>query len=184
MPVCLKFLFSALLTVFMATSAFADTYKLKTGDRISISVWQEAELSLALSILPDGKISMPLAGIVDAAGYTIPEVEEKISVALKPFISDPVVNVIVNEPSGNLFYVIGKVKVSGAYPMEQKTNVFQAISRAGGFDRFADTSEIKIFRENGDKLESLSFDYDEASSGDLSQMKILFIQSGDVIVVP
>jgi polysaccharide export outer membrane protein len=184
MPVFLKFLMTALVGIFVVTSASADTYKLKTGDRISISVWQEAELSLALSILPDGKISMPLAGIVEAAGFTIPEVEAKISTALKPYISDPVVNVIVNEPAGNLFYVIGKVKVSGAYPMEQKTNVFQAISRAGGFDRFADTSEIKIFREEGNKINTIPFDYDEAASGGSSDLEIPFLKSGDVIVVP
>ncbi|HBQ59578.1 MAG TPA: sugar transporter, partial [Balneolaceae bacterium] len=74
---------------------------LNAGDMLSISVWNEDALQKEVVILPDGTISFPLAGQINAKDKTVVEVETELKEKLSEYISDPVVNVTVNRVSGN-----------------------------------------------------------------------------------
>ncbi|ETN93160.1 Polysialic acid transport protein KpsD precursor [Gammaproteobacteria bacterium MOLA455] len=175
----------AFLGLFQITAA--DNYKLNPGDEVEISVWNEENLQKTISVLPDGMISFPLVGHLQAAGKTASEIEATIAAKLNAYIADPEVNVSVTSTRGNVVFVVGKVLKPGPIVMIQSTTVMQALAMAGGLNEFASANSIKIIRRSG--LEEgatetvLKIRYSDLEKGnDLSSNHIL--NYGDVIVVP
>ena len=167
--------------------AAADSYKLNPGDEIEISVWNEENLQKTISVLPDGMISFPLVGHLQAAGKTASEIEATIAAKLDAYIADPEVNVTVTSTRGNVVFVVGKVLKPGPIVMIQSTTVMQALAMAGGLNEFASANSIKIIRrsglEEGAQVTVLKIRYSDLEKGnDLSSNHIL--NYGDVIVVP
>ena len=167
--------------------AAADSYKLNPGDEIEISVWNEENLQKTISVLPDGMISFPLVGHLQAAGKTASEIEATIAAKLNAYIADPEVNVSVTSTRGNVVFVVGKVLKPGPIVMIQSTTVMQALAMAGGLNEFASANSIKIIRrsglEEGGTETVLKIRYSDLEKGnDLSSNHIL--NYGDVIVVP
>lgn len=179
--------FAALLTALMlciATSVSAqETYYLNPGDRVLLEVWNEPDLQREVIILPDGYISFPLAGQVEAAGLTAQQLQDSLAELLMQYISTPVVTVSILEMSGNSVYVIGQVNAPGAFVMNRPMTALQALSLSGGFTAFADTKQIKIIRERQGNSVVLRVNYADLSDGDGLESNHL-LHSGDVIVVP
>ena len=88
--------------------AAADSYKLNPGDEVEISVWNEEDLQKTISVLPDGMISFPLVGHLQAAGKSAAEIETVIAAKLNAYIADPEVNVTVTSTRGNVVFGVGK----------------------------------------------------------------------------
>ncbi|CAD7778753.1 MAG: Polysaccharide biosynthesis/export protein [Candidatus Methanoperedenaceae archaeon GB37] len=107
-------------------------------DILEISVWKDETLTKQVVVRPDGKISFPLIGEIQAAGRTVEGLRKEIIEKLSEFISDPVVTVMVIGINSYKIYVIGKVNKPGAYTVGRSVNVMQALSMAGGFSPFAD----------------------------------------------
>ena len=167
--------------------AAADSYKLNPGDEVEISVWNEEDLQKTISVLPDGMISFPLVGHLQAAGKSAAEIETVIAAKLDAYIADPEVNVTVTSTRGNVVFVVGKVLKPGPIVMIQSTTVMQALAMAGGLNEFASANSIKIIRrsglEEGAQETLLKIRYSDLEKGnDLSSNHIL--NYGDVIVVP
>ena len=167
--------------------AAADSYKLNPGDEVEISVWNEEDLQKTISVLPDGMISFPLVGHLQAAGKSAAEIETVIAAKLDAYIADPEVNVTVTSTRGNVVFVVGKVLKPGPIVMIQSTTVMQALAMAGGLNEFASANSIKIIRRSGleegaqETLHKIRYS-DLEKGNDLSSNHIL--KYGDVIVVP
>ena len=129
--------------------AAADSYKLNPGDEVEISVWNEENLQKTITVLPDGMISFPLVGHLQAAGKSASEIEITIAAKLNAYIADPEVNVTVTSTRGNVIFVVGKVLKPGPIVMIQSTTVMQALAMAGGLNEFASANSIKIIRRSG-----------------------------------
>lgn len=183
-----------LAIIFLATVLFGlpnvgtgqvavDGYQVKPGDILNVSVWGEEELQGAVLVAPDGTISFPLVGHVDAKGQTTAALQEIITIQLKRYISDPVVSISISEVNGNKIYVIGQVKSPGAFVMNPALDVMQALSVAGGTTPFAKLDDIAILRRNQATQEVLRFRYSDVSRGRNLNQNIQ-LQSGDVVVVP
>ncbi len=165
-------------------SAAADnTYALSPGDVLEVSVWKEEGMERNVLVLPDGRISFPLAGHIQAAGKSAEQVEKILAQRLKRYIPDPVITVTVKSVDGYTIYVIGQVRQSGRFSVSQPTDVLQALSLAGGFTAFADKEDVKILRREGGKQSILPFDYSDVEKGRELESNIL-LRSGDVVVVP
>ena len=158
-------------------------YVLNPGDVLEISVWREKDLTRKVLVLPDGRISFPLAGHIAAAGKSAQQIEEILKQKLARFIEKPVVTVTVTETPGNRIYVIGQVKKPGAYSVARPITVLQALSLAGGLTPFGDASDIIIIRTVNGKQTKIPFDYSKAKRGKALEQNIT-LQSGDVVVVP
>lgn len=159
-------------------------YRILPGDVLNISVWGEETMqNKDLRVLPDGTISYPLTGVIEVKGKTIAEVANHIADKLKVLIPEPNVNVMVQAAEGSVAYVIGKVNKSGSVPLYKETTVLQALSMAGSFDRFADTSDIKVIRFHKGQQEIIKFDYDDVAKGKNLVSNIL-LKPGDTVVVP
>jgi len=171
-------------TVGMAMAADnPDIYHLRQGDTVSISVWREDTLKQEVRVLPDGSITLPLAGRIEVGGLSTPEVEKRIAAKLKQYLSDPVVTVVISAIEGNRAYVIGKVSKPGPLIISGPTTVLQAISIVGGFDKFADEGGIKVIRTKTDGQEILPVHYKDIISGKDMSTNIQ-LKAGDTIVVP
>lgn len=161
----------------------ANAYRLKEGDSIEVSVWREDSLKKELRVLPDGSITFPLVGRVEVAGRTSGEVERQIVKRLQPYLADPVVTVVIAGINGNRVYVIGKVLRPGPIVLDVPTTVLQALSQAGGLDRFADADAIKVLRGAPDGPQLLAVRYNDLIKGkDLSAN--VELRAGDTILVP
>jgi len=176
---------SLLLTTSLITlTAYAnEPYTLNPGDRLSISVWNEEALQREVVILPDGTVSFPLAGQLEAQGRSVIELESELKSKLSEYISDPVVNVTVNNVSGNTIHILGKVLRPGSFSMSQPLDAMQALSLAGGLNTFAEENNIIILRRNGDKQQIIPVHYARIKKGQSLESNVM-LKSGDVIIIP
>jgi len=158
------------------------SYLLVQGDVLDISVWKEEGLQSEVLVRPDGKLSFPLVGHIQAAGKTPEQVELVIREKLKEFIPDPVVTVLVRLVSGNTVYVIGQISKPGQYTVQEDGDVMQVLSLAGGLTPFANVKNLKILRRIGASQTVFKFNYDEVSTGVKLEQNIL-LDAGDVVVV-
>jgi polysaccharide export outer membrane protein len=191
-----SWLASGLLTLALAfgtTTALAQTpaqsqavgndYKLHAGDKLAVSVWKEEELKRDIVIRPDGKISFPLTGEVQASGRSIAQVQLEIESKLKKYMSEPIVTVSVLSLEGNQVFVIGQVNRPGAMIMNPQLNILQALALAGGMTAFAAVNDIIVIRGTGSQQKTLQFRYNDISRGK-SLDQNLVLESGDVVIVP
>lgn len=181
---CFLSLIASFLVFFHSGLAIAEeAYRLHHGDAVFISVWGEETLNKEVRVLPDGSVTFPLAGRVDVANATTSEAEKRIADKLKVYLADPQVTVVVTNVEGNRAYVIGKVLKTGAIPLTGPTTVLQALSLAGGFDKFANLSNIKVLRNVSGKQTATAVNYDKLIQGDSLGSNVL-LQPGDTILVP
>ena len=161
-----------------------DTYIIGDDDVLSINVWKESEVSKTVPVRSDGKISLPLAGEVQASGETPLQLEKILASKLQSFISEPEVTVIVTEIKSQKFNILGMVNKAGTFPLTSSLTVLDAIALAGGFRDFAKQKSIYVLRKNPDGGESrLPFNYKEVIKGKNSAQNIK-LQPRDTIVVP
>jgi polysaccharide export outer membrane protein len=158
-------------------------YKIGPGDVLQISVWKEDGMDIQTLVKPDGGITFPLAGDIQASGLTTQQLTDALTTRLKRYIPNPVVTVSVLQSVSNKVYVIGKVNRPGEYKATNYMDVLQALSMAGGLTPYADSDEIKIIRQHNGKKEVFSFDYDEVISGEKLEMNIK-LEAGDTVAVP
>jgi polysaccharide biosynthesis/export protein len=158
-------------------------YLIGPEDILEISVWKEEGLEREVLVRPDGKLSFPLAGDVQAAGRTPEQVQTEITERIQRYIPDPVVTVTVKAIGGNKIYVIGEVKNPGSYVIGRYVDVIQALTLAGGLTPFARENSIKVLRREGTKEIVVSFEYAEVKKGRRLEQNI-FLRGGDVVVVP
>lgn len=167
-----------------ATAVAQDAqYTLNPGDLLQISVWKEEGMQREVLVLPDGMISFPLAGHLQASGQTPEQIQQALTARLESYIPNPVITVSVLKVSGNTVYIIGQVNRPGEIQAGHRMDVIQALSVAGGLTAFADENDIKILRRVGDEQIALPFDYSAVKKGKKLKLNIL-LQSGDVVVVP
>ena len=170
-------------TLLAADQPAVDGYRLRPGDVLSISVWKEADLMSEVVIRPDGALSFPLAGEVQAADHSVADLTRLLETKIRKFVPDAVVTVLVKSASGNRIYVIGKVNKPGDFPLFGPLDVMQALSVAGGTTPFADINSIRILRRESGHQNSIEFHYGDVEHGRKLDQNIL-LQSGDTVVVP
>lgn len=179
-----------LLLLSVARPAFAeqdagtdDTYRIQPGDVLEISVWREETLLRQVLIRPDGGMSFPLVGDMQAAGKSVEELRIAVTSRLEKFIPDPVVTVSIQSLTGNKVYVIGKVTRPGEFVATRYMDIVQALSVAGGMTPYASENKIKILRRENGRLTSIPFRYGDIEKGENLEQNII-LQSGDVVLVP
>jgi polysaccharide export outer membrane protein len=157
-------------------------------DVLDITVWKNVDLSKTVVIRPDGLISLPIIGDVQAAGVTANELAERIAQHLRQFSNNPAVSVSVKEINSYSIYVLGEVTKPGKYQAKSFTTILQAISMAGGFTEFAKKNQLQIVRNrlNGDgRLHEtrIPIRYKDLLAGQGEPGNVILL-SGDTVVVP
>ena len=158
-------------------------YLIGPTDILQIYVWKEPELTRDINVMPDGNITFPLIGEIQAEGKTVEDLKKTITEKLENYVTAPEVTVIVNESRSRRVYTVGKLNRPGPYPLMPDMTVLQILSTAGGFAEWADEKNIWIIRREGGKEVQIRFNYKEYISGDNLEQNIL-LKPNDTIVVP
>jgi len=159
-------------------------YHVGPEDVLEISVWKEDSLSKKeVLVRPDGGLSFPLIGDVQASGHSVAEIQHEITQRLQKFIPDPVVSVAMTKILYQRVYVIGKVTKPGEFPMTRPLDVLQALAMAGGLNPYAAANDIRVVRREAGREITLPFRYSQIEHGEHLEQNVL-LQSGDVVVVP
>jgi len=167
-----------------AAKTHDDTYIIGVDDVLAINVWKEPEVSKTVPVRSDGKISLPLAGEVQASGETPHQLELALAKMLASYISEPEVTVIVEQIKSQKFNVLGEVMKPGSYALSNAPTILDAIALAGGFRDFAKQRSIYVLRHNPDGTQSrLPFNYKEVIKGKKAEQNVK-LQSNDTVVVP
>lgn len=127
-------------------------YRAGVADVLSVSVWRNEELSVTVPVRPDGKISVPLIGDVNAAGKTVEEISDDIEGSLKSYIRTPKVTVIVAQINSTIsdIRITGAVNAPQTVPHLQGITVLDVVLRAGSLTPFANPNSAKLYRKNDD----------------------------------
>jgi polysaccharide export outer membrane protein len=159
-----------------------EDYQIGPQDLLEINVFGVTELSGAMRVNSQGFISLPLIGQVKAAGLTSQQMEKQIEADLaKEYLQDPEVSVYVKEYTSQQVTVEGAINRPGIYELRGPTTLLQTIAIANGLAKLADSSDIKVFRQEPDGTKTAqSFDLNKIRSG---ETKDPLVRGNDVIVV-
>ena len=157
-------------------------------DVVEVTVWRNQDLSRTVVVRPDGVISLPLIGDVQASGLTASGVSEKISKRLSEYKENPSVSVSVKEINSYFVFVVGEFVHPGKYQLKSYTTVLQAVSLAGGFTQYASKNRMAVMRSirhgaADERHIRIPVRYDDLvmGKGEVGNFRLL---SGDTIVVP
>jgi len=163
--------------------SFAEDFVIGPQDVLGILFWRDEEMSGDVTVRPDGQITLPLVGDMQAAGLKPEALKDVIQKAATKFIEDPTVTVIVRAINSRKVFITGEVAMSGEYPLTGPLTVMQLISLAGGITEFAHEEDISILRLVNGRTQSFRFNYKEVARGQrLDQNRLLM--PGDTVTVP
>lgn len=156
--------------------------RIRTGDKLAISVFGESELSRNDYVVDStGFVQVPLIGQVIAAGVSPEELRAEITRRLGArFVRDPQVSVSIAERARARFAVEGQVEDPGVYEADATTTLLAAIAQAGSPNRVAKNSEVMVFRVINGRRMGARFDIDQIRSGRADDPQII---GGDTVVV-
>jgi polysaccharide biosynthesis/export protein len=153
-------------------------------DVLTVNVWKEPELSVKeVMVRPDGKISLPLVGDIQASGQTPTQLQDKVTERLKEYVANPAVTIAVLRIASLSISVVGKVGKPGVYYIGSPLTVLDLLARVGGFQEDARKKQITIVRQEGNQTLHFNFNYNEVSIGKNLKQNIS-LKSGDVLIVP
>ena len=132
---------------------------------------------------PDGMLSFPLVGDVQAEDRTVEEIRTELVKRLTKYIPNPNVSVAVMKVLSYKIYIVGRVNKPGEYLIGHYTDVLQALSLAGGLTPFAAGNDIKVIRRVKGQQQVFPFRYGDVQQGRDLEKNIL-LQRGDVVMVP
>ncbi|MBT8130638.1 MAG: polysaccharide export protein [Gammaproteobacteria bacterium] len=155
----------------MADRQVPAVYTLGAGDHIRITVFGHEDLSGEFKVDGQGRVSLPLIQVVDAADRTTAELAQIIADRLQPdYLKNPRVSVdmIAFRP----FYILGEVRNPGSYPYVEDMTVVTAVALAGGYTYRASRKKMVITRQDDPDKKKHSIDEDAP------------VMPGDIIEVP
>jgi polysaccharide biosynthesis/export protein len=153
------------------------TYVIGPEDVLSIQVFHEPDLTRTESVRPDGKITMPLIGDMQAEGLTPERLKDQLKQALSSFVKNPDITITILAVNSKRYTIAGEVMRPGPVALVLPTHVFDALSSVG-FRDFANKSKIVILRGN----KRIRFNYNDVLKGKHLEQNIL-LEPGDTIYV-
>lgn len=173
-----RFLLVAFLCVLLPTQALSDDYVIGDGDTLSVSVWGVPELSVSMTVRPDGKITLPAVGDVSATGLTPTELSKDLAKVLDSYVKKPIVTVAVSGVTNNRIYISGGGVSSRAINLTGRTTLFKFLCSLEGVEN-ADLKRAYLLRDG--KQHATDF-YELFVNVDMS--KDLKLEAEDILYLP
>lgn len=158
-------------------------YLIGAEDVLGIVFWREPDLSGDVTVRPDGRITIPVIGEIQAAGKRPQQLQSDVSTAASKYITGVNVVVVVRAINSRKVFVTGRVTSPGTFPLTGSLTVMQAIALAGGLTEFADAKGITILRTEKGVSRTLKFNYQDIARGRSLDQNVQ-LQPGDTVVVP
>jgi polysaccharide biosynthesis/export protein len=163
----------------LAAQTVPAPYRIGADDVLFISVWDQKDLDQTVFVRPDGKISVPLIGEVDAGGLTVPELEARLTQGYGQTVRGARATVAIREIRSRAIYFVGGVARPGPMQLTQDLTLLQAVSAAGGPLPSADLESTWVLRGQQRIPVNLT---KMIQKGDVAQN--IKLEPGDTIVVP
>lgn len=165
-----------------------NAYAIGIGDVVEISVWKNPELSVTVPVRPDGRVSVPLLGDIQAAGMTPRALTEDLTRRFKEFVTAPSVSVVIKEIHSRKVFVTGEVATPGAYDLQPRTKLMQVLAMAGGLTPYAKRKVVVLrdgatAKDQGKEDTRYEYDLDAIISGKRPEFNIV-LQPGDTLIFP
>lgn len=180
------------LLPFAAAPTEAQSYQVRPGDVLRVEVLEDSSLNRDALVLPDGRISLPLAGTVRAAGRTVEQIESAVTEQLLPgFAARPTVFVSLARlhDTADMFgkitvHVIGEANAPGPLQLDRGSTVLQAFAAMGGFSRFAAVRRVQLRRVDPAGAERVyTINFQAIERGAIGGGTVT-LRDGDVIIIP
>lgn len=191
---------AALLAIPLLFSGSAQAhgdYRIRAGDILRIEVLEDANLNRNTLVAPDGRITLPLAGSIRAAGRSLDQVQAEMTARIAGNFAAPPnvyisleqladrVDIIQTEPAMIDIFVVGEAESSGRISVAPRTTLLQLFAEMGGFSNFAATKRIQLRRTDAktgvENVYSLNYDAIERGENASGNTQLL---DGDVILIP
>lgn len=161
----------------------AQAFTFGPGDTLRVWVWRHEDLTMDVTIAPDGAITYPLVGRVVVAGLTYEQLVGKLQDAIDEYYVDAQVSVNILQVTNQKVIVIGEVQAPQVLQITNDLSVLEALTRTGGINPDARTKNILVIRGGMEKPQLFTVDVDAIfGRGDFSQM--VYLQRGDIVYVP
>lgn len=204
----LRTLLALILSVLLVPAAWAQSsYRIQAGDVLQMEVLEDPSLNRSLLVLPDGSVSLPLAGAISAKGKSVDSMRAAISSALaSKFASPPTIFLSVGQlnptttavaqavaglaatnvtSSGMVsIYALGEVNKQGRVDVEPGMTLLQFLAESGGMTKFAATKRIQLRRANKKTGQETVYHYNFKAVQQGASAPVIVLREGDVIVVP
>jgi polysaccharide biosynthesis/export protein len=159
-------------------------FQVGAGDTISINVWRQSDLSMEIRIAPDGTISFPMVGTMQVSGLTHGQIRDQLTTAIADYIEDPQVAVNIVELQNQKVTVIGEVNTPAVLQLNNQLSIVEALAMTGGIKPESRTDNVLIVR-GGLNNEAQLFTVDvRAIYGEGRLDQLVYLQRGDIVVVP
>ena len=161
-------------------------YTVGPADVLRVNVWREPELSVEVRVRPDGTITMPLIGDIQAAGLTLSKIRVQMATGLANFVKPENLQVTIALVSANSyqFTITGNVEKSGNFTPSNYVTVLEAVTMAGGPSRFASPEKSFIIRGSASGMpHQIPVNIEKFRTGKRLDQNIVVLP-GDIIVVP
>jgi len=141
-------------------------YHLGPEDVIEIFVYKEPDLSTTVTVRPDGRISLPLAGELEASGKSAVQLQTEIAERLQRYVTSPLVNVMVKQINSLKISVLGEVRKPDVYRIKNRVTVLDAIAMAGGFTDLARPNRVVVLRNTPSGQQRIMINVTQAVAND------------------
>jgi polysaccharide export outer membrane protein len=169
----------------ISTRAAGGEYRLQPGDELDIRFYYNPELSTSVLIRPDGRISLPLANEIQAAGLTPAQLQQRLRTAYEQELRRPELTVIVRSFNSQRVFVGGEVASPGVVQALGPLTVLQSVTQAGGFKETARLSEVLVIRRDPAAQDPIVIPVDISAVVDGTQTnQDIALMPFDVVYVP
>jgi polysaccharide export outer membrane protein len=158
-------------------------YVIGSADMLRVTVWKDPNLSTEAPVRPDGTVTVPLVGDVQASGRTTAQVQKEIAKRMEGFVKDAVVTVAVLEVNSYRFTVAGNVEHPGVFAEKNYVTVSEAVALAGGPNRYASAGDVVVIRAQSGQQLRIPVDYEKILAGRDPEQDIVIVR-GDTVYVP
>lgn len=151
------------------------------ADQLSVDVFGIADLTRTVQVDTNGQITLPLAGVIEAAGKTTMELAELVTERLRAqHVRDPRVTVNITDMRSQVVTVDGQVEEPGLYPVVGRMTLMRTIARAKGVTEFARQNHVVVFRRVDNRDMAALYDLRAIRLGAYEDPEIF---ANDVVVV-
>ncbi len=162
-----------------------DEYKIGQGDMMDITFLYNPEYNLSdIKVRPDGRITLPFAGDMTAAGLTPGQLDSVITYRYSAIVKAPEVAIILRDFAENVVYVLGEVRLPGAYEIDRSITLLGALAKSQGLNKGAKRGSVLVIRRiSEDRIIGMQFDTNELLEEGRFDLDIQ-LRPNDIVYVP
>ncbi len=169
------FTFVLLIPLFHTINSFSEEFRVGTGDKLAIVVYEHDDLSMDVRIGGDGTILLPFLGRIKVTGLTTGEISKKLTNMYvdEEYLINPQIIVSINEFKSRKASILGQVKKPGRYELDEDTTIMILITMASGYTGKASKKNANLIRKSdGKRIIEKKVDLDK------------IVKPGDIIIIP